>query len=128
MGGSPCHVHGTARRARACKDRQMLTKDTVIFLQFPHESRTRLLHQGVVLDISPGAFQAMFEEESLPLCVGQELLIYFSQQRQFLKQSARVLVIHRDVAFPFVPPGADEQAESTAVAVATGLVAALEPV
>ncbi len=109
----------------------MFCKGTILFLQFPHESRTRLLHQGTVLDVSPGAFQAMFEEEKLPIAAGQELMIYFDRQGKFLKQPARVIVVHDPASTETTPadPAAEQGGDdSVPMAQAIGLVCALQPV
>ena len=106
----------------------MLGKGTNVFLQFPQEARTRLLHQGTVVDLAPDAFQAIFDEDSLPLEAGQELMIYYETQRKFMKQSVRVIAVHGGGALTDAIAVATEDngAEATtATVVCAGLAAAL---
>jgi hypothetical protein len=106
----------------------MLGKGTIVFLQFPQEARTRLLHQGTVVDLAPGAFQAIFDEDTLPLDAGQELMIYYETQRKFVKQAVRVVAVHGGGALTDAITVAQENETSdaaTATVVCAGLAAAL---
>lgn len=62
-----------------------------VFVQFPGNTRKRILHPCTVTQVSGmNALTVLPEDQALLFEVGQEFLIYFEQRRQFMQQPARV--------------------------------------
>ena len=68
----------------------MLSKETQIFIQLPHELAQRILHPARVTDLSEGICTVEVEETQLKIEAGQDLLIYYEMRNEFMKQPASV--------------------------------------
>lgn len=80
---------------------------TDLFVQFPSESSQHVLHPGMVRQATSGGFIVQVDEADLPAEAGQEVLIFFEHQRQFMQQPARI-----DVVMESGPDVEDENAEA----------------
>lgn len=65
----------------------MLTEGMDIFIQFSGESRRRLLHPGQVAGAQGGRYTLNMEPTDATAAAGQEAMIFFTLNRQFLRQS-----------------------------------------
>ncbi len=69
----------------------MPAKGSTVFLRFPNESKNRILHPTTVTETGGSDnLTVLPDNPELTLEVGQELLIYFEQRRQFMQQPAQV--------------------------------------
>ncbi len=68
----------------------MLGVDKEFFLQISGESDRRILHPAKVVGVSDGLYTAEFEETDIEVEAEQEILVFYNQKRDFVKQAARV--------------------------------------
>ena len=88
--------------------------DTVFYLQIADESEERILHPATVHEWNENVYTAGLQKDDLAPEAGQEVLIYYENEREFMKQGARVeLVSKRDstTAFCFELTGDPVSAE-----------------
>ena len=67
----------------------MLTTGDGLFLQFPGESRQRVLHPATVVNLANSTYSIALEEE-LPVDPGQDVLIFFETKHEFMQQAAHI--------------------------------------
>jgi hypothetical protein len=71
----------------------MLPVEQRIFLNFPHEAETRVLHPATITEAGERSYTAQLDEPDLPFVAGQDVFVYFDSRRRFLKQAARIDVV-----------------------------------
>ena len=93
----------------------MFNQSTELFFQFPTESKQRILHRIDVTDTADGAFTARFQEPGITSEPGQNVLIYYELQREFVQQSVQVIAVLEDdpcALFTFQTTGEPVSTES----------------
>lgn len=68
----------------------MLSTGNDVFLQLPAETQKRLLHPGIILGLIEQGYEARFAEADLPVQAGQDVLVYYTERQEFMKQSAQI--------------------------------------
>ncbi len=68
----------------------MLKTGSDIFVRFPDNPDERVLERGIVIGVGAGRISAVLESSVLPLYPGLELLLYYTREREFVQQPARV--------------------------------------
>lgn len=86
----------------------MVAIGNAIFLQLPGSSERPVLHPGKVLGLHRETCTVAVEAEDLRIAEGQDVLVYFEKDREFLKQAARI-----DSAEPGCPDDDDESCTGT---------------
>lgn len=81
---------GSSRFMSIVKGSDMPSIGADLFVQFPSESSQRILHPGVVKQSTDGGYVVCFDEVDLSAVPGQDVLIFFEHQRQFMQQPARI--------------------------------------
>jgi len=59
-------------------------------LQLSGKSKRRILHPAKVVGLQDDKYTAEVEEQSLPVESGQDILVNFEKNREFMQQSARI--------------------------------------
>ena len=59
-------------------------------LHFPGKSMQRILHPAKVVGLQDDTYTAEVEEQSLGVESGQDVLVYFEKNREFMQQSAQI--------------------------------------
>lgn len=70
----------------------MIRPEMKVFIQFPDETVRRVLHPGEAIDVVEGVVVRP-EPGVPPIDGGDELLIYYELDREFVKQAARVFEV-----------------------------------
>ena len=60
------------------------------FLQLPGNSKRRILHPAKLIGVNAEVYTAEIEEAELFLESGQEILVYYERNREFMQQAARI--------------------------------------
>lgn len=60
------------------------------FLQHPGNSKRRILHPAKLVGVKADVYTAEVEESELFLESGQEILVYYERNREFIRQAARI--------------------------------------
>jgi hypothetical protein len=93
----------------------MLASEAKIFLDFPNESKQRILHPATIKEANEHGYTAELEEANLSLEAGQNFFVYYNLKRKFVKQAARLdAVLQTDpaLAVGFQVTGEPVSAES----------------
>ena len=64
--------------------------DTVFYLQIADESEERILYPATVQEWNENEYTAGLQKDDLALEAGQEVLVYYEIEREFMKQGARI--------------------------------------
>lgn len=68
----------------------MLSTGQGIFIQLPDDSNRRILHPAKVVSVDGDLQTAELAEHDTPVEAGQEVLVYFDRNREFLQQPGRI--------------------------------------
>jgi hypothetical protein len=61
-----------------------------MYLNFPNESKTRILHPGTARETGERGYTAELEESDLAVAAGQDVFVYYEISRKLVKQAARI--------------------------------------
>ena len=74
----------------------MLEPGMKMYLNFPNESKTRILHPGTAKEAGKRGYTAELEESDLAVEAGQDVFVYYELDRKFVKQAARIEAAMKD--------------------------------
>ena len=110
----------------------MLGSGGSLFIQIPIRSKVRILHPAKVVALEDNIYTVQLEEEHLPLSDGQDVVVFYADGREFMKQIAEIGRVYRDGlarVVEFKPTGKPVSAESRqfyrVTTIAEGLTAGL---
>lgn len=107
----------------------MLSKDAEVFVQFPAESESRILHPAVIADVEEGVFTVRLKESCQTPQQGAAAIIFYEQKREFMQQPGRIEVLFEEddtTTLAVQPIGEPTSAESRQTYRATTLSANLQ--
>ena len=68
----------------------MLEPGMKMFLNFPNESKTLILHPGTTGEAGESGYTVELEESDLAVEAGQDVFVYYELNRKLVKQAARI--------------------------------------
>jgi len=74
----------------------MLEPGMKMYLNFPNESKTRILHPGTAKEAGERGCTAELEESDLAVEAGQDVFVYYEISRKLVKQAARIDAVMTD--------------------------------